>query len=492
MKYPAIVVLNILCLTTYLKAQQFNILDYGAVKNDTGRLSTVAINKAVEACFLSGGGTVFIPAGIYKSGTIVLKDNVGLYLDNGAVLYASTDHRDFPRQRQPRYQSQKDPGGWFALIYAEGAVHIGISGKGTIDGQGALQYPQKDLLGGDLDGRPRNILFISCRNVSVDGITLLNSGMWNQHYLDCEDVLIHDIRVYNHSNKNNDGIDIDGCRRLVLSSSIIDSDDDGIVLKSTGPAGCEDISISDCIVSSYTNAIKCGTESTGGFKNILISNCVVKPTRSAAESKFGLPRTGITGISLEIVDGGIMDGVNVNNIVMEGTQCPIYVRLGNRARKYKKDAAPPPCGQMRNIQITNITAYHTGNYSTSVTGVPGARIENISLRNIHIVNNGGVRNGEFIADYSKVKEDEKGYPQPTVWKNLPSFGFFIRHVKNISLSDIILGSLDPDPRRAVIAVDVEGLFVRNLQLDVGVKAPVFLLKDVTGYQVDEGSLQVIQ
>jgi hypothetical protein len=124
--------------------------------------------------------------------------------------------------------------------------------------------------------------------------------------------------------------------------------------------------------------------------------------------------------------------------------------------------------------------------------VPGARIENISLRNIHIVNKGGVRNGEFIADYSKVKEDEKGYPQPTVWKNLPSFGFFIRHVKNISLSDITLGSDEPDPRRPVIVVDVDGLFVKSLQLDAAVKGPAFLLKDVTGYKIDGGSLQVLQ
>jgi hypothetical protein len=218
----------------------------------------------------------------------------------------------------------------------------------------------------------------------------------------------------------------------------------------------------------------------------------VKPTRSAAESKFGLPRTGITGISLEIVDGGIMDGVNISNIVMEGTQCPIYVRLGNRARKYKRNAAPPPVGQMKNIQIANITAYNTGNYSSSVTGVPGARIENISFSNIHIVNNGGVKNGEFIADYTKVKEDEKGYPQPTVWKNLPSFGFFIRHVKNISFSDITLGSHEPDPRRPVIAVDVDGLFVKNLQLDATVKGPVFLFKDVTGYKTEGGEIEVIK
>lgn len=82
-----------------------------------------------------------------------------------------------------------------------------------------------------------------------------NSALWNQHYLDCEDVIVEHIHVFNHCNGNNDGIDIDGCRRFILSDSVIDSDDDGIVLKSTGLAPCEDVVINNCIVSSFANAI---------------------------------------------------------------------------------------------------------------------------------------------------------------------------------------------------------------------------------------------
>lgn len=169
-------------------------------------------------------------------------------------------------------------------------------------------------MGGDRNGRPRNILFISCKDVHVEGITMRNSALWNQHYLNCEDVTIDHIKVYNHSNGNNDGIDIDGCRRFILSNSIIDSDDDGIVLKSTGTAPCENVIISNCIVSSFANAIKCGTESTGGFKNISISDCIVKPSRHSGERILKSTPSGITAISLEIVDGGIMDGVTINNV----------------------------------------------------------------------------------------------------------------------------------------------------------------------------------
>ena len=473
-----------------LAARSFNITDFGAV-SDTTRLSTVAINKAITACYNNGGGMVIIPTGNYKSGTIVLKNHVELFLERGATLYASTDTLDFPRQAQPAYRSQKDPGGWYALIYAESTTDIGISGAGTIDGQGANQIPRRGELTGDRDGRPRNILFISCRRVSVTGITMLNAGIWNQHYLNCEDVMVNDIRVFNHSNRNNDGIDIDGCRRFVLSNSIIDSDDDGIVLKSTGPAACEDVVINNCIVSSFTNAIKCGTESTGGFKNIAISNCTVKPSISKIKSVFKAPDIGVTAISLEMVDGGIMDGVSINNIIIDGTECPIYVRLGNRARKYKDEAPEPPFGQMRNIQISNITARSAGNYCSSITGVPGSSIENISLTNIRLVNAGGLNAGQYISKASEVKEEEKSYPEPTVWKNLPAYGLFIRHVHTISLSDISLYSQNKEARNPLIASDVQQLFVKDFRVDQSVGKIPFQLIDVREKHIDDLNITIV-
>lgn len=469
---------------TRLFAQDFNVTAFGAVA-DTTKLSTAAINKAVDACYRNGGGRVVIPAGNFKSGTIVLKDNVELHLQRGAVLYASTRHADFSPQQRPEYRSQKDPGGWYALIYAVNAKSIAISGAGTIDGRGASQSPRPGLPQGDLDGRPRNVLFISCQNVSVKDVSMRNAGIWNQHYLNCEDVIVDRINVYNHANRNNDGIDIDGCRRFVLSNSIIDSDDDAIVLKSTGSAGCSDVVITNCITSSYTNAIKCGTESTGGFKNITISNCVVKPTKSKEPPIFGRTNIGITALSLEIVDGGIMDGVNVNNIVIEGTECPIYVRLGNRARKYMEGIPTPPPGTMRNVRISNITAYNTGNYCSSITGVPGALIENVSVDHVTFRNAGGLKSGEYIARHDLVSEDEKGYPEPTVWKALPSSAFFIRHVKDIALSDIVLASEKPDERTAVIAVDVLNLSIERMRTLSGAVPEVQLI-DVKQARTEPG------
>lgn len=300
-------------LTGNAHSTEYNIFQFGASK-DTSVVQTQAINAAIENCHRQGGGKVIIPSGIYKSGTIFLKDNVELHLESGAYLYASDNYDDFPVQPQASYRSQKDAGGWGFPHLCSRCKNISITGKGTIDGKGKGRKGRISGLGGDRNGRPRNILFISCKDVHVEGITMRNSALWNQHYLNCEDVTIDHIKVYNHSNGNNDGIDIDGCRRFILSNSIIDSDDDGIVLKSTGTAPCENVIISNCIVSSFANAIKCGTESTGGFKNISISDCIVKPSRHSGERILKSTPSGITAISLEIVDGGIMDGVTINNV----------------------------------------------------------------------------------------------------------------------------------------------------------------------------------
>jgi polygalacturonase len=453
-------------------AKDFLITDYGA-KPGQAALNTAAINKAIAACVKSGGGRVVVPPGTFRTGTIRMESNVELHLSHGALLLASTDLKDFPNQPQPKYRSQKDPGGWRALIYADEVSNIAITGSGTIDGNGAQHKPDPaSKFGSDMDGRPRNILFISSKFIRIEGILMRNSGIWNQHYLNCEDVLVDRISVYNHANRNNDGIDIDGCRRFRLSNSTFDTDDDAIVLKSTGSAATEDVVITNCIVSSFCNAIKAGTESTGGFKNISISNCVIRPSRNTDRPIFGNVN-GIAGLSLEIVDGGIMDGVSISNVVIEGSDCPLFIRLGNRARKHTDDAAEPGMGSLRNVVISNIVAYNTGNYSSSITAIPGSYIENVSLSNIQLQNKGGLKPGQYIATADKVIESIKGYPEPKVWKELPSSGLFIRHVKNIQINGLMLSSLDTDPRIPIIAVDVQGLQISSIAKVINSGADVF-------------------
>jgi polygalacturonase len=188
---------------------------------------------------------------------------------------------------------------------------------------------------------------------------------------------------------NNDGIDIDCCKNVRIANCNINSEDDAIVLKSTSNKICENITVTGCILSSHCNAIKCGTESSGGFRNITVSNCVVYDTY-------------LSGIALEIVDGGIMDLVNINNITMHRVNNPLFIKLGNRARPFSKNIEPPGIGSMKNIQISNIQADEVGEYievpdmefshhnarpkaaAVFIDGLPERDIENIYLEDFFI------------------------------------------------------------------------------------------------------------
>lgn len=449
------------CTVGSMQAQDISITSLGA-KGDGVTLNTKAIQQAVDKVTAQGGGRVLVPAGTFLSGTIVLKDDVDLHLQRGATLLASTEHKDFPRAKQPTYRSNKDIGGWYALLYADGAKNIAVTGAGTIDGQGAKQLPRPYEAGGDKDGRTRNIMFISCQGVTVDGITLLSSGVWNQHYLNCEDVRIINETVYNHSNRNNDGLDIDGCRRVVISGCIIDSHDDAICLKSTGFAPTEDVVISNCIVSSFANGIKLGTESSGGFRDITVTNCIVRPSREKHIPKGNMYREGITGVSLETVDGGCLENISVSNIIIQQTMCPVYIRLGGRGRKVLESQGEVQPGYARHISVSNITSYDSGNWACSVTGIPGYRIEDVQLTDFNIHQKGGVQVGDFIPTVQEVDEQIKGYPQPTCWKNLPAAGLFLRHLDGVVVKNFQLHTQEQDVRPMYVYDDVDGLVIDGL------------------------------
>ena len=299
--------------------------------------------------------------------------------------------------------------------------------------------------------------------------------MWMQHYLACENIIIQGIEVWDHGNRNNDAIDIDGCRNVVISNCIFDTDDDGITLKSTGPNISENITINNCVVSSHCNAIKMGTETTGGFRNITISNCVIKPSENK-NVVYG-KEDGLAGIALEIVDGGILELVTISNISIEAVSTPIFVKLGNRARKYREGVTKPNVGIMRNINISNITARGTSLATSSITGIPGYYVENISLSNIQIISSGG---GTLNDASREVPENEQNYPESVMFgQSLPSCGLYVRHVKDITLHNVKFLTEQQDSRPSLLFDDVKGLDISSLRYDVPAqKEPVVRLIQV--------------
>lgn len=438
-----------------VKGSEYSILAFGAV-SDTSSLSTSAIQRAIDECSRTGG-RVIIPAGTYKAGTLYLKNNVTLYLEKGATLYGSTHLKDYP-ENLPEYIFFRKGVVKRALIYAENCSNITIEGEGLIDGQGAAFWQPEGSPTDSYTVRPYLLWIIQCQNVKVEGIRLRNSALWMQHYLACDGVYIHNIDVYNHSNKNNDLMDIDGCRNVRISDVTGDSDDDGITLKSTSGRGNENIAITNCVISSHCNAIKMGTESNTGFKNIAISNIVIRPSEVTDKSIEGAPR-GHTGIALETVDGAVIDGITITNITMDGPICPIFIRLGNRARGYYPGQKIDAPGSLKNVSISHVMARNAGKNGCSITGIPGYPVENISLSDITIEFEGGGTLENFLND---VPEKEKSYPEFDMFGDLPAYGFYVRHAKGIHFSGIKLKTLQEDYRPAIVMSDVSRCNLDNL------------------------------
>ena len=441
------------------EAADYNILNYGA-KSDTTVLSTAALQQAIDDCSKAGGGRVLVPAGIYKIGTIILKSDVHLYLEQGSTLYGSTDLRDYLPMKSD-YVSLRTHTTTIQLIYADKVKNVVISGYGTIDGRGRafkkLSWNDEGIT------RPHLLRFIQSEDITVKDITLKNSGCWMQHYLACNRLRIDGIKVFNRNNHNNDALDIDGCHDVIVKGMMADSDDDGITLKSTSPRLCENVRISDCVVSSHCNAVKLGTETNGGFRNINISGIVVKPSEDQKEKFFG-QWIGSSAISLEIVDGGVLENVNVSDFTVEGTESPIFIRLGNRGRGYLSSGANMETivpidhvGRIDGVHLDNIQIRHAGSMGCSITGLPDYPVRNVSLSNISLHHKGGVKAEQLTEIYDSIADEkEKAYPEATMWGNLPAKGFFVRHARNVQFSNIKVETEQPDARPDFVEIDTEG------------------------------------
>lgn len=454
-----------LALLQPLRAGDFPVSPYGAV-GDGITLNTHAIQDAIDACALAGGGRVVIDSGRYLSGTLVMKSHVELHIRAGAVLLGSTDPEHYPEMSTP-YRFYGDEWVRQSLIFGYDLENIALSGEGIIDGQGAAFQVYTKKKPERYRKRPYLIRFTLCRGVRVSDLSLRNSAMWMQHYLACDDVSITGIHVFNHCNKNNDMIDIDGCHRVVIRDCTGDTDDDALTLKSTSPRACEDIRISDCVLSSHCNAIKMGTESSGGFKNIRITNCVIKPS-SVREVIYGLP-DGISGISLEVVDGGLMEDIHISDVEMDGPEVPLFIRLGNRARPHVSGMDPPPVGRLGKVKISKIRASNAGTTGCSITGIPGHRAGEILLKNLDLEFRGGVEAGSFN---DTVPELEALYPEATMFGTLPASVLYLRHLEQIRISGVKAAFTRSDGRSHIVAEDVRDFSYSGLRMRDGKKFQV--------------------
>jgi hypothetical protein len=153
------------------------------------------------------------------------------------------------------------------------------------------------------------------------------------------------------------------------------------------------------------------------------------------------------------VDGGVLDGVSVSNLVVEGTRSPLFIRLADRARPHRPDAPRPGVGKLRNVRISNIQVRSAGQIGCSITGIPGHPVENVTLDGVDIALAcaGGP---EHVG--REIPESPDSYPEGTMWGPLPAHGFFIRHARGVRLRGVRVTPADGEPRPMLVTEDVEG------------------------------------
>ncbi len=415
---------------------------YGHDGSQPARLATPAIQRAVDACAAAGGGVVLLGQGEYLSGTIDLRSGVMLEIGAGSSLLASTSMDDYPTRQAKRLTVQDSNMGMNqSLIFAEGCERVGIRGKGTIDGRGTqANFPGQETAG-STPGRPFLVRMLDCKNVVIQGIHMQNSPCWMQNYLNCEDLLIDGIHVENQVNHNNDGIDIDGCRRVIVRNSFINAEDDGLCFKGASQRPTENVLVENCQLFSTCNALKFGTDSQGDFRNILVRKVVLGGPSAAMPAMKRRKADG--GISWETVDGGTVERVLVHDAHIVRSESPLFLRLGDRGR-VRPEQPRPPAGTLRHIVFDRITGEDNGMRGSFFTGVGDKAIEHVLLRDVTIAMAGTAQPAARPAD---IPESPADYPDPHMFSTvMPAYGLWTRHLRHLHLVRVRFTSTAADAR----------------------------------------------
>jgi len=420
----------------------FNATQYGAI-GDGVTLNTAALQKAIDACAAAGGGVVLVEKGDYLTGTIDLKSGVMLEIAKETKLIGSTNFADYP-PRVPAHQTVMDT--WMkltqSLIYAENCERIGIRGAGIIDGRGSRKnFPGKNDIGA-MPNRPFLIRMVECRKIVMDGIHLRNAASWMQNYLACDDVLLQGVQSENQANWNNDGFDIDGCHNVIVRNCAVASADDGLCFKGASLRTMENVLVENSRIYTPCNAIKFGTDSQGGFRNVLIRNVQIGgPATEIPPYKL---KPGISGISLQSVDGGTVENILMKNIQIDRTESPFCLRLGNRGR-VKPDMAKPAPGAIRHVIFEHINGGDNTRRGSIVTGIPGAKVEDVLFRDIQLSVSGGGTQKDATRN---VPELIDVYPDAfSFGTTVPAYGFWLRHAERITFEEVKSSPKETDARQ---------------------------------------------
>ena len=465
----ALALAGTLCFTA--GAKDYPATDFGA-KADGQTLNTAAIQAAIDYISTHGGGRLVFEGGDFVTGSIYIKSDVTLHIEAGSRILGSLNPWDYVRDVDAK---------WTSLIFSIRQKNIGITGKGEIDGRGFLvatkgvDYCHMGLIEDPLkldrlqeSKRPENLHFFQCENIVIKDITLRDPASWNQQYDQCRGILVDGVKVDAKSYWNNDGIDIVDSSDVIIRNCDFDAADDVYCFKSHNRYGVsENILVENCRGRSSANGIKFGTYTLGKFKNFRFKNVYIYDTFRSA-------------ITIATVDGAQIEDVVIDGVQSINTGNPIFIRTGSRR------AGENP--YMKNIVIKNVYAevpfdkpdagyMYEGPVEdlprnvcpSGIQGIPGMPIENLTLENIEIVYPGKADPayaycGTSKAELEAIPELEESYPEFSNWKELPAWGFYIRHATNLVMKNVKISVKDVDYRPAIVADDVDGLSFQGVQI----------------------------
>jgi hypothetical protein len=415
--------------------------DFGG-RSAAGKTATAAIQSAIDAATRQGGGTVLLSSGDYVSGTLDLRSNVRLEIARGARLLASLNLADYPARIAARPTvMDSNMRVTQSLIFAEGCENIGLCGSGQIDGRGSRgNFPGAETTGAT-PGRPFLIRVLDCKHIHVAGLHLRDAACWMQNYLNCEDLLVEGLTVENQANFNNDGLDIDGCRRVIVRNCFINSEDDGLCFKGASQRPTEDVLVENCRLYSTCNALKFGTDSQGDFRRILVRDLEVGGPGARMRSLNR--RLADSGVSWEVIDGGTAEEILVTRVNIVRAQSPLFMRLGDRGRTLPQQAKPPP-GRLRKVVFDGITGHDNGARGSFFLGIPDRSIEDVAIRNLRLEVSGSDAPAIAADTIGEMRAD---YPDTKMLGHIaPAYGLWTRHVRGLTLAHVRFSPLAHDSR----------------------------------------------
>ncbi len=388
------------------KDQTFDIRDYGAKPGgDTTFLNTEAIKSTIKACNQAGGGKVLVPAGVWLTGPVHLMSNVNLHLEDRAELRFSKNFDDY----LPVVLIQR--GGIFCYnysppLYANECENIAVTGNGTLNGQGEAWWPWKKrqpgmvelfekgksgvpveerVFGTEEAGvRPPFIHFLNCKNVFMQGVLVKDGPSWNVHPVLCENVIIKEIEI-DALGPNNDGINPDYCKNVLIEDCLLNTGDDAITLKSGRDEEAWEIArpLENVVVRRCTvligGGIAIGSEMSAGIKNVLVENCHFSGSGLGLHFKSRIGRRGVVenfwarNITMENIKRGAI------NIDLRYDGEPIERDMNYERRNVNLKDAPV----FRNFHFENISCENAG-AAIFLRGLPGDYLKELHFKDIHI------------------------------------------------------------------------------------------------------------